>query len=284
MACDPELLSDVELFEHLGDEDRRRLAEAVDVRRLEAGEILFRAGEPGESLYIVRSGEVELFVRDNAGQKIPLTIACSNQIFGELALLDRGPRTATALALSETELLELDRDDLLLLFQKTPAAALRLLAGMGRMTRTADELIRTRVSRNANEEVVEKATPLQRVADGIAWFSGSMAFLFLNAAWFGLWIAINTLPLGIPVFDPFPFGLLTMILSIEAIFLSCFVLISQNRQAEKDRVRSDIEYEVNIKAELEVAHLHEKVDRIHTEMLERFVGIEKALQRTERRD
>jgi uncharacterized membrane protein len=282
MACDPELLSDVELFEHLGEEDRKRLAEAVDVRRLAAGEILFRAGEPGESLYIVRSGEVELFVRDNAGQKIPLTIACTNQVFGELALLDRGPRTATALALSDSELLELDREDLLLLFQKTPTAALRLLAGMGRMTRTADELIRTRVSRNANEEVVVHATPLQRVADGIAWFSGSMSFLFINAAWFGLWIAINTLSLGIPAFDPYPFGLLTMILSIEAIFLSCFVLISQSRQAEKDRVRSDIEYEVNIKAELEVAHLHEKVDRIHTDILERFVGLEKALGKANR--
>lgn len=277
MPCDPVLLADVELFEHLGDEDRQRLAEAIDVRRLAAGDLLFRAGEPGESLYIVRSGEVELFIRDTAGQKIPLTIACTNQIFGELALLDRGPRTATALALSDAELLELDREDLLLLFQKTPTAALRLLAGMGHMTRKADELIRTRVSRNANEEVVEHSTPLQRIADGIAWFSGSMAFLFINALWFGAWIAINTLPLGIPRFDPFPFGLLTMILSIEAIFLSCFVLISQSRQAEKDRVRSDIEYEVNIKAELEVAHLHEKTDRIYTEMLERFLRLEKQL-------
>ena len=150
------------------------------------------------------------------------------------------------------------------------------------MTRTADELIRTRVSRNANEEVVVHATPLQRVADGIAWFSGSMSFLFINAAWFAVWIAINTFSLGIPAFDPYPFGLLTMILSIEAIFLSCFVLISQSRQAEKDRVRSDIEYEVNIKAELEVAHLHEKVDRIHTDILERFVGLEKALGKVNR--
>jgi CRP/FNR family cyclic AMP-dependent transcriptional regulator len=277
MACDPEMLTAVELFEHLGEDDRRRLAEAIDVRRLAPGEVLFHAGEPGESLYIVRSGEVELFVRDNAGQKIPLTIACANQIFGELALLDRGPRTATALALNDTELLELDREDLLLLFRKTPDAALRLLAGMGHMTRKADELIRTRVSRNVNEEVVEQATALQRIADGIAWFSGSMGFLFLNALCFAIWIAINTLPLGIPAFDPFPFGLLTMILSIEAIFLSCFVLISQNRQAEKDRVRSDIEYEVNIKAELEVAHLHEKTDRIHTEMLEAFLRLEKRL-------
>jgi uncharacterized membrane protein len=277
MPCDPATLAEVELFEHLGEEERRRLADAVDLRRLEPGEFLFRAGEPGESLYIVRSGEVELFVRDNAGQKIPLTIACANQIFGELALLDRGPRTATAQALSETELLELDREDLLMLFSNTPSAALRLLAGMGHMTRKADELIRTRISRNANEEAVVQATPLQRVADGIAWFSGSMLFLFLNAAWFLIWIVLNTTSLGTPRFDPFPFGLLTMILSIEAIFLSCFVLISQNRQTEKDRVRSDIEYEINIKAELEIAHLHEKADHIHTEMLERFLSLERAV-------
>ncbi len=279
MACEAALLADVELFEHLGPEDRERLAEAVDLRRLGPGETLFQAGTPGESLYIVRSGEIELFVKDNAGQKIVLTIARAGEIFGELALLDRGPRTATAIALADTELLELDREDLLLLFQKTPAAALRLLAGMGTMTRKADELIRTRVSRNANEEVVVHSTPLQRVADAIAWFSGSMPFLFLNALWFATWIAVNTLPLGIARFDPYPFGLLTMILSIEAIFLSCFVLISQNRQAQKDRVRSDIEYEVNIMAELEVAHLHEKTDRMYTEMLERFIHLEKLLKK-----
>jgi uncharacterized membrane protein len=91
------------------------------------------------------------------------------------------------------------------------------------------------------------------------------------------WIAINTLPLGIRAFDPYPFGLLTMIVSLEAIFLSCFVLISQNRQGEKERVRSDIKYEINVKAELEVAHLHEKTDRIHVEMLERFLRLEKLL-------
>ena len=88
---------------------------------------------------------------------------------------------------------------------------------------------------------------------------------------------LNTLPLGVPAFDPYPFGLLTMIVSLEAIFLSCFVLISQNRQAEKDRVRSDIEYEINIKAELEVAHLHEKTDQIYAEMMERFRRLDKQL-------
>src|SRR5450432_577941 len=277
MACKPELLADVELFEHVNDEDRARLAEFIDFRQLAAGETLFNTGEPGESLYVVKSGEIELFIKDTAGQKILLAIAGVGEVFGELALLDRGPRTATAFALADSELLELDRDDLLLLFQKSPNAALRLLAAMGHMTRKADELLRTRVSRNANEEAEEKISPLQRVADWISWFSGSMSFLLLNAIWFVVWIALNTLPLGVEQFDPYPFGLLTMIVSLEAIFLSCFVLISQNRQAEKDRVRADIEYDVNIKAELEIAHLHEKTDRAYTEMLEHFIRVEKSI-------
>jgi len=277
MPCEATMLADVELFEHLNDDDRASLAEAIDVRELAAGDTLFKAGEPGEALYVVRSGEIELFIKDTAGQRIALALVGAGEMFGELALLDRGPRTATAIAMSDTELLELDRDDLLLLFQRSPAAALRLLAAMGRMTRKADELLKTRVSRNANEEVEEHTTWLQRTVDWISWFSGSMWFLAFTAIWFTAWIVVNMVQLGVPQFDPYPFGLLTMITSLEAIFLSCFVLISQNRQAEKDRVRSDIEYEVNIKAEHEVAHLHEKTDRIYAKMLEHFIRIEKTI-------
>lgn len=275
MSCDPELLSDLELFEHLEDDDRIRLAEVVDLLELRSGDTLFHAGEPGDSLFIVRSGEIEIYIKDTTGQKIILTVACEGDVFGELALLDRGARTATAVSLGETQLLELDRDDLLLLIQKRPAAALRLMAAMTHMTRKADELLRTRVSRNVNLEIDEKLTPFQKLADWIAWFSGSMAFMLLNGLWFVVWIVVNTFHVGLPAFDPYPFGLLTMIVSLEAIFLSCFVLISQNRQTEKDRIRSDIEYEVNIKAELEVAHLHEKVDRTYEQMLERFSRLER---------
>jgi len=278
MPCDETLLDRSELFEHLTAEDRAGLARVVDRRELPAGETLFQVGEPGESLFVVVAGEIELFIRDTTGQKIVLTVAGDGQIFGELALLDGGGRTATAVALMDTELLELDRDDLLLLFQKTPDAAVRLLAAMGHMTRKADDLLRTRVSRNVNDEMVERLSGFQRMSDWIAWFSGSMPFLLINTVWFLGWIAVNTLPLGIRHFDPFPFGLLTMIVSLEAIFLSCFVLISQNRQAEKDHVRSDVEYEINIKAELEVAHLHEKTDRIYADMLERFRRLEKLLE------
>jgi uncharacterized membrane protein len=273
------MLAKNELFEQLTEEDRAQLAQVVDRRELPAGTTLFQAGEPGESLFVISSGEVELFIKDTAGQKIVLTVARDGEIFGELALLDRGARTATALALVDTELLELDRDDLLLLFQKTPEAAVRLLAAVGHMTRKADELLQTRVSRNVNIEVEENLSTLQKIADWIAWFSGSMPFLLINLIWFGAWIFVNTFRVGIPAFDPYPFGLLTMIVSLEAIFLSCFVLISQNRQAEKDHVRSDVEYEVNIKAELEVAHLHEKTDRMYTEMLERFGKMEGLLRK-----
>ena len=275
MGCDVSQLTGIEIFELLKEEDRNELANVIDAIKLNAGEALFHAGEPGESLFVVRSGSIELYIKDTAGQKIVLTIAEEGSLFGELSLLDSGPRTATAIALSDAELLVLDRDDLLLLFQKRPDAALNMLAAMSTMTRKADELLRTRVSRNVNEEMEEHSTPLQRIADWIAWFSGSMPFLMINAAWFIIWITLNTLNTGIRQFDPYPFGLLTMIVSLEAIFLSCFVLVSQNRQAEKDRVRADIEYEVNIKAELEVTHLHEKTDRIYENMLARFAKLEK---------
>jgi len=286
MPVDPAALEDLEFFKLLGDEDRHALSEVVDLVKLEDNQTLFRAGEPGESLFFVRTGEVELFIKDTTGQKIILDITRPGDFFGEIALLDAGPRTATALALTETELIELDREDLMLLFQRKPDAALSMLAAMGRMTRKADELLRTRVSRNVNEEVAERLTPLQRVADWLAWFSGSMPFLIIHAFWFAIWVSLNTFLSfifppnadGSHGFDPFPFGLLTMIVSLEAIFLACFVLISQNRQAQKDKVRSDIEYDVNIKAELEVAELHQKADHIHEEMMRRFSNLEKMLK------
>lgn len=114
----------------------------------------------------------------------------------------------------------------------------------------------------------EKVSTAQRTADWITWFSGSMPFLVLNAVLFGIWILINTFPIGIPFFDPYPFGLLTMIVSLEAIFLSCFVLISQNRQEEKDRQRSENDYLINLKAEIEVRSLHQKVDLLLQEQIE----------------
>jgi uncharacterized membrane protein len=277
MPCDSSFLANIAMFGSLNEDDQIALAKVVDELKVPEGHTLFQAGDPGESLFIVRIGQIELFIKDTAGQKIVLHTAEPGDMFGEVAMLDSGSRTATAVALSDCEVLVLDRDDLILLFQRKPEAALNMLGALSGLTRKADALLRTRVSRNVNEEMEVHSTALLRIADWIAWFSGSMAFLILNGGWFIIWIAINTLPLGIPAFDPFPFGLLTMIVSLEAIFLSCFVLISQNRQAQKDKVRADIEYEVNIKAELEIAHLHEKTDRIYENMMARLEKFEKML-------
>jgi CRP/FNR family cyclic AMP-dependent transcriptional regulator len=279
MSCNVEELAEVEYFKEVKTEDLRTLAEVVNVVKLEPHKILFHAGEPGDSLYIVKSGEIELYVKDTTGQKIVLSVVHPGDLFGELSMIDRMPRTATALSLIETELFSFNREALISLFQKQPESALSLLSAMSGKLRKADELIRTRVSRNVNEEMEEKISPVERVIDWIAWFGGSIQFFLINFLWFAGWIAVNTLPLGIPKFDEYPFGLLTMIVSLESIFLSCFVLISQNRQAEKDRVRSDIEYDVNIKAELEVAHLHEKTDQIYEQMLEKFDRLEKLVKK-----
>lgn len=278
MPCDPQFLANIKMFELLEDEDCLELAKVIDEAHVAAGEPLFQAGDPGDSLFIVQSGEIELFIKDTAGQKIVLATPSSGDMFGELAMLDYGPRTATAVALQDSDILVLDRDDLVLLFQKKPEAALHMLAALSSLTRKADELLRTRVSRNLNEEMILHSSILERISDWLAWFSGSMPFLISHSVWFIVWISLNTLILGDRAFDPFPFGLLTMIVSLEAIFLACFVLISQNRQAQKDKVRADIEYEVNIKAELEVAHLHEKTDRIYENMMARFAKLDSRLQ------
>jgi CRP/FNR family cyclic AMP-dependent transcriptional regulator len=279
MPADPSLLRDIPLFASLDDEERGLLAGFLDVHTVAAGEALFRTGDPGQSMFVVARGAVELFIKDTAGQKIVLTQALPGDTFGELALLDAGARTATATVVEAAELIELDREDLLLLFGRRPEAALHMLGAVGAMTRKADLLLRTRVARNANTEAEEKVTRIQALADAIARFSGSVPFLGIHALWFVVWIALNVL--GVWVFDPFPFGLLTMIVSLEAIFLSCLLLIATDRQAAKDRVRADIEYDINVKAELEIAHLHEKIDEMREDVFRRLQRIEQAVHPTE---
>jgi uncharacterized membrane protein len=275
MSVPAALLTDLPLFESLGPEERDLLAGVVDVRKVPEGEFLFKAGDPGQAMYIVVSGEIEISVTDRAGQKIVLNDCHRGDTFGELAMLDAGPRSASARAVEDTELVELDRSDVLLLVTRKPESALHMLGALGAMTRKADLLLRTRVARNANEAIEEKLPFVLKLADWIAAFSGSMTFLCLNAAWFGAWIWLNVS--GVWRFDPYPFGLLTMIVSLQAIFLSIFVLLAQNRQAAKERVRDDLEYEINVKAELEVAHLHEKVEEIREGMLVRLQRMEALL-------
>jgi CRP/FNR family cyclic AMP-dependent transcriptional regulator len=286
MAAEASLLSEVPFFEYLDEQDRATLASLVHIESFKTGTMIFHAGDPGDSMYILRAGEVEVFFKDTTGNRIVLETCRTGSFFGDISLLDEGPRTASVVATSDVEAIRVARSDLDAFLARKPAAAMNLLAAAGRRIRKSAELLRRTASRNVNEQAEDRRTRVQRTADWIAEFSGSIQFLFLHLVWFGFWIALNTpvsraLPTSLQAmvarFDPFPFGLLTMVVSLEAIFLSVFVLLSQNRQAAKDRIRSDVEYDVNLKAELEIAHLHEKVDHLQADLAQRLSAIEKAV-------
>jgi len=281
MSTDATLLAEVPFFQLLDEQERSILAGQLDIVNFPAGQMLFNYGDPGDSLYVIRSGEVEAFFKDDTGERIVLERSGPGDFFGELSLLDNGPRTAAIVVTKDLEALRVDRADLDHLLQLRPAAALSLLTAMGRRMRLTSERLRHTASRNVNEEVEDKRTTIQKTADWIAEFSGSIPFLGIHIVIFFVWIVWNELPF-IPHFDPYPFGLLTMSVSLEAIVLSVFVLLSQNRQAAKDRIRGDIEYEVNLKAELEVAHLHEKVDYMNAQVLARLTTIEQSLAERQR--
>jgi len=278
MLTDATLLANIPFFASMDDDERAALAAVLEVVHLAAGQVVFEYGDPGDALYIIRSGEIEVFIKDDTGTRIVLEANGPGDFFGEISLLHPGPRTGTAVVLRDVEALRVDREDLNQCLQYHPALALDLLSVVGGRLRDTSNRLRHTASRNVNDQIPDTRSGAQRAADWIAEFSGSMSFLLLNMSVFFAWIVINTnLVPGIRAFDPFPFGLLTMAVSLEAIFLSIFVLISQNRQAAKDRIRSDIEYDVNLKAELEIAQLHEKVDDMQSDLLTRFSQLETLL-------
>lgn len=278
MTTQTDMLAEVPFFALLDDQERATLAERLDTVKVSAGTTLYNAGDPGDSLYVVRSGEVELFFKNDTGHKIVVETARTGDFFGEVSLMDGGPRTASAVVVHDLEALVVDRGDLDEFFRLRPEASLDLLAASGKRLREITMLLRHTASRDFNTEEEDKRTRVMKTADWISDFSGSLPFLFIHIGIFAVWIVLNAGPLkNLPFgnFDPFPFGLLTMVVSLEAIILSVFVLLSQNRQVARERFRNDIEYEVNLKAELEIAHMHEKVDHMHSEILARLSNIEK---------
>lgn len=276
MPADSALLSAVPLFERLDEEERALLAAQLEEESFPAGTIVFRKGEPGNAIYIVAAGEVEIYVEDTTGGRIVFETAKTGDFFGELSLLDGDPRSASAKAISDSKTLKVDRADLQLLFSRHPAAAMDILAVIGRRLREADKLLGSRVAESPNEAIAERLSLFDRLADFVAAFAGTFTFLVLHIIWFAVWLLVNlNIVPGLPSFDPYPFQFLTMVVSLEAIFLSCLVLISQSRQAVKDRIRSDVEYDANIRAGLEVTQLHVKVDALYEQVLARLAQLEK---------
>jgi len=276
MATDASVLAEVPMFSLLDVEERSTLSELLDQVRFEKGDTIFNFGDSGECLYLVRSGRVEVLVVNYLGDKILLGENEPGDIFGEISLLDGGPRTASAVAIEDTECLELDREKLLEFVARHPHAALDLLTVMGRRLRATDELLRTHVTRNLNQEEEERLTFGQRIADKVASFGGSWTFIIVFSVILLSWMTVNVVA-AVRAFDPYPFILLNLVLSALAALQAPVIMMSQNRQASKDRLKADLDYEVNLKAELEVAQLHNKVDRLYEQMQAHFAVHEKRI-------
>ena len=278
MPAEETLLAEVPLFQALDPAERAALAAGMRQRDFPEGGRIFRRGDPGAALYVIARGAVEISVETTTGKKVLLGQLGPGDFFGELSLLDGRERTADAVAVEATGAMEIDRAALEGLFQKHPGAALDVLTVIGTRLREADRLLQSASSVSPNQEVQQQTTPLQRLAEWLASFSGSLPFLALHILLFLTWVLLNVgLFRALRPFDPFPFGFLTMATSLESIFLACFVLIAQNRQAASDRIRSDVEYAANIKAGLEVTQLHAKVDTLYAETMARLAAVERSL-------
>jgi CRP/FNR family transcriptional regulator, cyclic AMP receptor protein len=281
MPIDASILNEVEHLRELSQEEKAALAEKIELHRYSAGQAVFNYGDPGHALYIVRSGEVEIFVKNDQGEKIVLETSRPGDIFGEVALLDGGTRTAWVVALSDVELLRLDREHFETYVRQFTPAALNLLSVAARRLRRSDEVIRRTVTRNVNDVAAEQGTLLTRLADAVPSFTGSIASLAFHAVFLGGWIAINlSFIRNMKAFDPYPFEFLSVIVSLEAIFLTLFVLTSQNRQRTLDRIRSDIEFESSINTETKIAYLHEKIDKLTEGHYALLVNTQKLLEKS----
>jgi CRP/FNR family transcriptional regulator, cyclic AMP receptor protein len=275
MSTTVTMIGEVPIFGLLDDEEREALSQLMDCRDFKEGETIFHYGDPGGEIFILRTGRVELFVESTEGDKIVLSENEKGDVIGELSFLDGGARTATAMAREDTELLAMHRERLLGFIDQHPHAAMDLLTAVGRRLRATDELLRTQVSRNPNIEEEEMLTVGQRIADKVATFGGSWTFIIIFGVILGIWVVLNTSALFSKHFDPYPYILLNLFLSMIAAIQAPVIMMSQNRQAAKDRLKSDLDYEVNLKAEMEVAHLHSKVDHIYERIEDHFARLER---------
>ena len=263
MPTDAELLRDIPLFQTMDDAERSAVAALTDEAHFAVGARLFHEHDMGGVCYVVRSGRVELSVLDETGQKLVVDVVEAGELFGELSLFDGGNRSAGAVALTEVDALVLERDEFLAFLKRNPDAALDVLAALTKRIRRADTLLKHRIQ-NPNELIQERETVGNRIADAVAAFGGSWRFIILFLSMMLVWISANIA--AHKAWDPYPFILLNLVLSMLAALQAPVIMMSQNRQDAKDRIRSEADYDINVKAEVEIAELHEKLDRLAGEL------------------
>ena len=264
-------LRQVPLFESLDEEAAKELSGLLETLDCEAPKVLFRAGDAGDAMYIIERGKVRISVQATDGRELTLTELGQGDFFGELTLLDRQPRSANATVSEESRLAVLSREHFLSFMRGSPDVALEMLTALANRLRHTDELLRHTATRNVNVEEAAQLTLANRAADVIAEFGGSWKFIIAATIILNLWILVNVFPALLgrwEGFDPYPYLFLSVALNMLQIFQAPIILMSQNRQAHKDRLRAEIDYQINLKNELALNEIIERLKTLEREYLQ----------------
>jgi CRP/FNR family transcriptional regulator, cyclic AMP receptor protein len=255
------LLRSVPLFAALDDAAVDELCGYLHPVELKGGSSLFRVGDSGDAMYFIESGRVRITVTDADGREVILASLGHGDFFGEMAMLGGQGRSADATVTEDSRLAVLARENFLTFVSSDTRIVLEMLSAITQRLRRTDDLLRHRVSRNANEEDARNLTLADRAADTIARFGGSWKFIIFSIVLLIIWMAANMMLLRAEAFDPFPFVLLNLVLGMMAALQAPIIMMSQNREAQKDRLRADLDYQVNLKNEMllgEILRLLEK--------------------------
>src|SRR5664279_113449 len=261
MLCNPEELRHVPLFALLDDEEVAILAKQVEMKKFASRQRIYKMGEPGGRAYILMEGRVRVTMVDDDQQEVVVDEPRHGEFFGFAAMLEQTPHQTTAIALEETTCVEVDRDDIASLLQKKPMAGMDMLAVLGRQFHASQQLVRVRASRNANEIIEEEMTFGERIADRVASFGGSWTFIITFLIVLVIYSSFNVM-LGHKAWDPYPFILLNLFLSMLAALQAPVIMMSQNRQDTKDRLRGELDYDVNRRAESEIQGVSQKLNQL----------------------
>jgi len=259
MACSPDVLRDIPLFSNLDEDELGVLAGQVELRQFPPRQRIFRMGDPADRAYIVVSGSVRVILIDEDQQEILLHQPGPGEFFGFASMLEQTPHQAEATAVEDTTCIEIDRNDLMVLFQKKPHSILDIMAFLGRQLHDAHQIARNRSLRPPDEVIEEQYTFGERIADMVASFGGSWTFIIVFGLFMATYVAIN-IALAMKAWDPYPFILLNLFLSALAAIQAPVIMMSQNRQDKKDRLRSELDFEVNRHARTELQGVAQKLN------------------------
>ncbi len=259
MACDPTELKHVPLFALLDDEEAAVLASQVELKRFAPRQRIYKIGDAGGQAYVMISGRVRVTTVDEDHQEVVVDEPGHGEFFGFASMLEITPHQTEAIAIEETTCLEVSREDIAVLLQRKPLAGMDMLTVLGRQFHASQQLVRVRANRHPNEMIEEESTLGERVADSVAQFGGSWPFIIMFAVVAAVYTAINIF-LGRAAWDPYPFILLNLFLSLLAAIQAPVIMMSQNRQDTKDRLRGELDYDVNRRAASDIQGLARKLN------------------------